>query len=1054
MPGNRAERRQLTVLFCDLVGYTQLSVNNDPEVLREWLRYYQSICSDVVTDYGGYISRFVGDGVMVLFGYPHAHEDDAERAVRAALDIVDALKQRRNAPLFSEPMPTLAVRLGVATGQVVTGDIIGTGASEQEAIVGETPNLASRLKSLAEPNQVMVSALTQQLTADSTQCTYIGEHVLKGFKYPMPVWRVDTVQKSLAQLLDYYDSPAKALVGRAAELRTLHSLLLQLIAGTGGVVQIKGDAGVGKTRLCASFLGNYRSHLDFDVVHIKCSNHHSNTAFYPLIEDILVNADVDLDASSDEVNSHVRRWCESIGLVEEQAWTYFAALIGTCELHDADSLNGAKSSRQIMIDRLLGRFTVLTKVRPVVVVLEDTHWMDPSTAELVARLCQCTIDHQILVLMTTREMTALGSVESLLSESLSLRALDKEDAAELAQRTAKLISPADQLDASTINLICNRSDGVPLYVEELTKTALNRRTGRKSQSVFAPDKIVPVSLNDSLMSRLDCLGDAKLVAQLGATIGRAFAYAMIKELWSEDESSLLAALDVLQSAGILDQATGKQLTYSFSHVLIREVAYDSQLRSYRTGLHKSIAEILIQWREQGRLAGLEQIAQHFAYAGLPESAAKYWLLSAREALKRHAIQEAHDHAGLGLECLKQASSAVPNYPLELELQIVLGQVQIALSGHASPIARTAFLRSMQLAHQTGQENQLFEAIWGVTANHFISAKLDIHKEYSQRLLRLASQSQNHTELVVAHCSRLLNCFAMGEFKACASHFHNLSQWYDMDLGRSTADKYSLDRKVLAMQFYSQAQWIVGNHSVAVATVRSMHQHARTLEHPYTQAQAHTSGVNVYVLQEDYEGVLLSVNKGEAIARAHGNSVCVDHSRFFVGWAQAKKGDLKTGIETAEAALETYESSGAQISLPKFYAMLAELYLLARQPKRAQSLLLKAHARVVAYNERSHCAEILRLLGDSEFHSGRLRRDQARQYYQQAYATAQSQQAHSWVLRAANSWMRAEIDWNTNASCNTVRMVALETGMDRALSSIETDAACVDVLSARELLTLL
>ena len=637
-----AERRHLTVMFCDLVGSTALSARLDPEDMWEVIRTYRAACARVIATYDGIIARFVGDGILAYFGYPVAHEDDAERAVRAGLDITAAI-----GPLETRAIQRVEVRIAIATGLVVVGDLISGGTSEQQAMVGDTPNVAARLQSLAEPGAVVVAASTRQLLGDLFTLRSLGRREVKGIDEPIAVWAVEGGAASESRFEAVRTVRSIGFVGRKAEIEFALSRQQLAWQGQGQVVLISGEAGIGKSRIVATLLENpaLGTHRR---VRYQCSPYHTNSALHPFVAQLERAAGI---KSQDTPEQKLDKLEAMLALGTQQvakATPLIAALlsISTGERYPPLGLNPVQQRRQTFAT-LLDQVEGLARQQPVLVVCEDMHWADATTLELF----DLTVDRirglPILMLLTFRPEFEPPWVGLPNVSLLRLDRLDRRDTRALVEQ----VTVGRQLPDEMMTQIIERTDGIPLFVEELTKMVLESGllvadAGRYRLDSPFPSLAIPATLQDSLMARLDRLAPVKEVAQIGAAIGRDFSYTLLRSVAGRDDLTLSAALAQLEQAELLmRRGTPPEARYSFKHALVQEAAYESLLKSRRLQLHKHIGDVLRDSFPVIAETEPEVLAYHFTEAGLGEVALGWWRKAGQQALKRSAYSEAVAHLG-------------------------------------------------------------------------------------------------------------------------------------------------------------------------------------------------------------------------------------------------------------------------------------------------------------------------------------------------------------------------------------------------------------------------
>ena len=677
-----AERRQLTVLFCDLVDSTVLASQLDPEELREVVRAYQEACAKVIARFEGHIAQYLGDGLLVYFGYPLAHEDDAQRAVRAGLGIVEALGQL-NTRLAQERGMHLAVRLGIHTGLVVVGEV-GGGTRQEQLALGETPNLAARLQGLAASNTVVISAATWQLLGGFFACQSLGTRPIRGLAQPIEVYQV-LYESTARSRLDVAGSAGLTpLVGREQEVGLLLERWEQVKDGSGQVVLLSGEAGIGKSRLVEVLKAHVATEPQAWLTPCQCSPYHQNSVLYPMI-DLLerVALQFERDETPQQKLSKLEGFLVQYGLPLAEAVPLFASLLSLPLGSSYAPLNvSPEQQKQKTLQAILTILLRRAAQQPLLFVMEDLHWVDPSTLELLSLLVDQGPTARILTLFTFRpDFTPPWTGRSHLTQ-LTLHRLTPRQAAEMTARVAH----RKALPAEVVEQVVAKTDGVPLFVEELTKMVLESGLLQEREEHYEltgplPPLAIPATLHDSLMARLDRLATVKGLAQLGATLGREFAYDLLQAVSPWDEATLQRGLQQLVEAEFLyQQGLPPQATYLFKHALIQDAAYQSLLRSTRQQHHQRIAQVL-----EARFPDIcetqpELLAQHYTEAGLMAQAIPYWQQAGQRAIERSANLEAIGHLTKGLEVLTTLPDTPDRTRQELDLQTALGPALRAIKG--------------------------------------------------------------------------------------------------------------------------------------------------------------------------------------------------------------------------------------------------------------------------------------------------------------------------------------------------------------------------------------
>ena len=729
-----AERRQLTVLFCDLVGSTHLANSLELEELRDVIRSYQSACAESVRRYGGMISRFMGDGILVLFGYPRAHEDDAERAVRAALGMVDAVARLPRPAAVTEP---LTARVGIASGVVVAGDLIGDGSAEEEAVLGETVNLAGRLQAVAEPGNVVVAQGTHALLGGGFVCDDLGAHSLKGFGEPVACWRVVRPRPVSSRFTAGDDAIRAPLFGREDDVAWLLGLWQSAAAGRGRVAVLTGEAGIGKSRVAEAVcerLGDASVPLRF-----QCSPHYTNRALHPVIHHIELAARIGLEDPAVVKLEKLSAWLDpAAGGLRELA--LLAALL-SIPADVAPPLPAMSVSRQKQdtFDLLLRAWRTEAGARPLLVMFEDLHWADPTTLEFLSVLVERIDGMAALAIVTARPHFAVPWDRWHVTGH-ELSRLPREAALGLIEH----VMGAGGLPEAVVDQVVRRADGIPLFVEELTQAVL----GLEVQDPSGPPVVIPSTLHGSLMARLDQLGAAKFVAQVASAIGREFGYPLLRAIAPLPEERLRAELAALEQAGLV-RSTGSAVgdAFAFKHALVQEVAYETLLRSRRRELHTLIAQVLQERFPQQTRNTPELLAHHWTEAGDVERAVSGWLAAGERASERSEYREAMGHLRRGVELVGRLADPVQRRDRELALLLALGPVSMMVTGAGTPEIGGLYTRALQLCEEVPKSGQHFAARWGRWR-----AAMD-HRaglERADDLLNLARELKDPALLLQAH----------------------------------------------------------------------------------------------------------------------------------------------------------------------------------------------------------------------------------------------------------------------------------------------------------------
>jgi class 3 adenylate cyclase/predicted ATPase len=1002
-----AERRQLTVLFCDLVDSTVLSSQLDPEEWREVVRGYQETCATVIARFEGHIAQYLGDGLLVYFGYPLAHEDDAQRAVRAGLGIVEALGQL-NTGLGQERGVQLAVRLGIHTGQVVVGEI-GGGATHEQLALGETPNVAARLQGVAASNTVVISAATFQLLGGFFACQPLGTRPVKGIAQPLAVYRVLYESMARSRLEAAGSTSLTPLVGREQEVALLRERWAQVKEGMGQVVLLSGEAGIGKSRLVQILMAQVATEPQAWLTPCQCSPYHQNTALYPLIELLeRVALRFERDETPEQKLRKLEGFLVQYGLPLAEAVPLFAALLSLPLSADYASLTvSPEQQKQQTLHALLTILLRIATQQPLLFVMEDLHWVDPTTLELLSLLVDQGPTARILALWTFRPDFRPPWTGRAHLTQMTLNRLPRRQAAELTGRVAH----GKALPPEVVAQVVAKTDGVPLFVEELTKMVLESGLLQEREERYAltgplPPLAIPATLHDSLMARLDRLAAVKAIAQLGATLGREFSYDLLQAVSPWGEGILRRGLHQLVAAEFLyQQGLPPQATYRFKHALIQDAAYQSLLKSTRQRYHQHIAQVLASRFPDTAATQPELLAHHYTEAGLSTQAIPYWQWAGRKALGRSAHVEAISHLTKTIELLKLQPDTPERAQQELDVQITLGPALNATKGNAAPEVARVYARAHELCQQVGETPKLFPVLQGLRLFYFDRAEYQTARELSEQLLILAQKVHDPQLLMEAHRALGTTLLFLGEFDPAQVHLEQGIALYDSLQCRSQARLDGTDPGVACRCWAALPLWCLGYPERALERSREALTLARELSHPYSLAFALNWAAGLHQYRGEAQEAQERAEVAITIATERGFPLHVARGTIWWGWALTAQGQVEEGIAQMHRGIAARGATGADTSPPYLLALLAEAYGAGGQPDVGMSVLDEALATAQKTGERVCEAELYRLKGELRLALSSANQAEAETYFQQALATARRQEAKSLELRAAMSLSR-------------------------------------------------
>jgi class 3 adenylate cyclase/predicted ATPase len=1000
-----AERRQLTVMFCDLVGSTALSARLDLEDMREIMSAYHHRCAEVIGTFGGFVAKYMGDGVLAYFGYPQAHEDDAERAVRCGLALVDAACR-----LPTSHDATLQVRIGIATGVVVVGDLIGEGVAQEQGVVGETPNLAARLQTLAEPGQVVIAPSTRRLTSGLFEYRDLGRVVLKGLADPIQAWQVLAASAVQSRFEAQHETSLAPLVGREEELELLLRRWDQASHGDGRVVLLTGEPGVGKSRLIAALQERLQSQPHVRIRYF-CSPQHTDSALYPIINQLERAARFERGDEPAQKLVKLQTLLAPVIPTHAAEVELLADLLSLPRDGQRGLLMDPQKRKEKTFDVFFAQLRHLQE-QPVLMIYEDVQWIDPTTLELLALTVERAQHMRLLLVISARpEFTPPWPGYAHVT-TVSLTRLSRREGTMLITEVAQ----GRALPEEVTNQILVRTDGVPLFIEELTKTVLESGLLQKRENDYVLDGplatvAIPTTLHDSLMARLDRLPSVRQVAEVGAALGRQFSHELLHAAAGMPERQLSDALEQLVRAELVfRRGAPPNAQYTFKHALVQDVAYASLLRANRQQLHARIARAYETRFPEVVRAQPELVAHHFTEAGLSDAAIEYWQQAGDLAMARSGHTEAIHHFSVALDLLTKLGEKPDRATKELELCVKLGPALVMVKGPGSPEVEAIYRRAVAL--EAGEDSSTqFKALWGLYYHSMNSGRLSEAAAHADELLGRAQRLGADDLVLEAHHAKWSTSIWCGQLAAADVHSQKGMSRYDRTRHHALAFAFSgHDPGVCARSIRAINMALLGFPQQAVKLGAEAVTLARSLSHPYSLALATWLCAIVLQVGRQRQSCRDLATELRELSQEHDIPTLRGAGMFFLGWATADGGELEQGIASMEQGLTLF-SAGRNVTRPYMLAVLANAKADFGNPDEALELLEDALASAEVSGERWWEAELHRLRGRLLMTRGR--HDESEACFRRAIEVSSGQRARTLELRAATSLARLWSDKGRN-----------------------------------------
>ncbi len=1043
--GEEAERRQLTVLFCDMVRSTEIAAELGPEDWREVLREYQRVITSVVELFDGFVAQYLGDGVVAYFGHPNADEDDAERAVRAGRAMADALSARGPA-LEARYGQSIAVRVGIHTGQVVVGEI-GSGSRRQTLAVGAATNVAARVQAEARPGSVLISSATLRLVRGIFATDDLGPHDLKGLALPVDLYRVTGPTGASTRLEAASMEGLTPFVGRDDELGLLGESWQRSREGRGQVVLIEGDAGIGKSR----FVQVFRDRLADEPhrwIECRASKFHRHTAFHPLSKLLEETLGLDPEQSAEQRLSLFTEELRGLGLDASEAAVLFASLLGAPQSEQSSPFAAtAGARRKQTLNAVVKWLLALATTQPVVLVIEDLHWLDSSSLDLLELLMGRVSSAPVLLLTTFRtSFEPPWALESHAAQVV-LKALTED------QTDAMMMGLAGgaSLPAAVRDQVVRRTDGVPLFIEEFTRTVLESGFIAKHEEQLEktgpiPSFSVPTTLQDSLMARLDRLGPAKNVAQLAAVLGRDFSRELVAAVAS-DVQSLERDLSLLVSAGILQRTDRPgSASYTFKHALIQDTAYQSLLKAARRALHARVVDAMELHFAASAASEPERLAWHCEEGELIDKAVGYYQSAAEQAQQRSASAESIRHLSRGIELLGTLPENPARLEQELRLQIELGKTVAAAEGWGNADAEAAYQRARELCEHIGERPEVFQVIRGLVIYYTAKSDLRTANELAKRLTQLAKQSGEIDLLLPTHMQLGILQHYDGNPSEAVAQFQQAIALYDPSKHDRIIELYGEDLGVVAPIWMAWSQWLLGYPDRAVETCREAQSLGEQLGHQFTTASVFLWTSVLQIMRRDVAAARVMAGRANEISERNGFALLLSEGQLMAAWTRLQQPLDESAMQAAVAEFQkcvtNVSGTGIMANAPVMLGFLAEAYHRAGQHPMALGSLEAGFAISQATGQAQWDAELHRLKGEFLLHAQGDEGD-VEQLFRKALEIAQSKKTLSLGLRAGVSLGRL---WKKQGELERARELVAP-----IYARFTEGFECPDLVEARELL---
>ena len=1009
-----AERRQLTVVFIDIVDATSLSERLDPEEFISIVRAYRNVCNGHIRRYGGYIAQTVGDGLLAYFGLPRAREDDSECAVHAALAIAADMSERRYSMIDSMH---LKLRIAVNTGTVVVSGVIAD--SQQREVFGTPVHIAARLQNIAPPNGVVLGPATHDLVAKAFTCEYFGQHDLKGLAQPVTAWLVQGVAATESRFEKTRATPVLPMIGRNPERAKLAELWSEVTAGFGRIAVLSGEPGIGKSRIIQQFRVSL-THVE--TLHLQCSPLHTTAPLAPEIERLRRAAGFHQSESAAQMLTKLRKLLAIAIPNSDDAIRYYGALLSipACDGFTPANLSSARE-RDRALETLKRVLLALSRIRPVLMIVEDVQWIDPTSIELFNRVCRDVDSVRIFIVITHRAESIPEWLKKSKVVAIPISKLSDEESEQLV----RAVTAAQLLPGKFVRNIIERTDGVPLFIEEVSRAFVESltRQGQQDHVGTAPAELmVPATIQDLLMGRLDSLGDYKRIAQVASIFGPQFEFDGLQFISGLSRDALQRGLDELVSFGTIRPRVRLSDThFAFRHVMIQETAYASMLKEERRDLHARAAAWLNRFDARDESGQLALRGHHYSRAGMIAEAVTAYMAAGSAAMRRSAYKEVIANLSEGLRLAAMLEPSPQRSKLEIAFHSKIAMAHAALKGWWHPHVDEAYGRAVELCRHHGSVRDKSVVLWGLTMARLVSSQLGEALEYARELLALSGSSRSDETKLMADTSMLVVNFFLGNFLDARNYAQQVFQLYDPEVHRSLLQVYQHDPKIVSLVYAGHVEWLLGRPNCAMTYCQDARLAARELGHPFMLSYALILGSFDHIYQRNHAANLACVEEGLANAREHKLPLYEVFGPLWAIPAMSERDPSGAVLEKLRNLISTLVENKYYLQAPLYLTFLAAEYGRLGAVERGRDLARLAEDLMRQTGERWFEPEVYRVRANLLAQEPNADPVNALEYFQRALESAKVSRALGWEIRIASDL--ANFSATLGDVCNAIETLA-------------------------------